>query len=122
MLVCGLFGLSFLVGALFNLGRAGYEYYAYQVGTPTTATIVRCWSSGKSGACYGTWSVGGVSQTGEVSGGRFREGQSLDVHVNRGNAYTADSAGGLFYVVIGASIFGIGLGGALLRVAWRSRR
>jgi hypothetical protein len=123
MLVCGFFGLNFLAGGLFGLGRAGYEYHQYQVGTPTTATIVRCWSSRQSGACYGRWSVGGVSQTGEVSSGeRHREGESLDVHINGGKAYTADSVGSPFYTVIGASFLGIGLGGALLRVAWRSRR
>jgi hypothetical protein len=98
-LIGGLFALNFLVRGLIGLGGTAYDYYKYQVGTPTTATIDHCVSSGKSSTCYGTWSVGGVSQTGEIRGGLPsgpRVGRSLDVHVNGGKAYTADSVGGLF--------------------------
>jgi hypothetical protein len=120
----GLFALNFLVGALISLGHASYDYYKYQVGTPTTATIDHCVPSGKSSTCYGTWSVGGVSQTGEIRGGLPsgpRIGRSLDVHVSDGKAYTADSVGGLFYLVIGAGILGIVMGVFILRGVWRNR-
>ena len=126
MLVMGLFGINFLVGGLVGLGASLYEFYGYQVGTPTTATVDHCVRSGKSSStCYGTWSVGGVSQTGKIAGGLpsgSGVGRSLDVHVSGGKAYTADSVGGRFYVVIGVGILGVGLGVALLRGAWRNRR
>src|SRR5215472_10731467 len=91
-LVPGLLGLNFLVGGLIALGVTAYDLYEYRSGTPTTATIDHCVSSGKSSTCYGTWSVGGASQTGEIRGGLPsgpRIGRSLDVHVSGAKAYTA---------------------------------
>ena len=87
---------------LFGLGLQARDIYGYQVGTPTTATVDRCVASRNSTNCYGTWSVGGRSQTGPIHGaGRNdRVGSTLDVHVSGGTAYAASSGQWSSYVGI----------------------
>jgi hypothetical protein len=64
----------------------------YRVGTPTTATVTHC-SGGRGGSCAGTWSIGGVPQSGDIEYGfmfsTYSVGSSLDVRVSGGTAYTA---------------------------------
>ena len=87
---------------LFGLGYQARDIYEYHVGAPTTATIDRCVPSGKSTTCYGTWSVGGRSQTGPIHGAgkSDRVGSSLDVHVSGGTAYAASTGHWSSYVGI----------------------
>jgi hypothetical protein len=91
--------LSFLVliflGQGVNwLGGNMLAWYDYRAGTPTTATIDRCVShtsrSGTYETCEGTWSVGGLSQTGPIKGiGNAYAGSQVDVHVRGSTAYVA---------------------------------
>jgi hypothetical protein len=48
------------------VGTCALRFYRYESGTPTTATVVRCEGGPKSRACYGTWNIGGRSQTGLI--------------------------------------------------------
>ena len=69
------------------VGMSAFRFHQYEVGTPTTATVVRCGAGPKSSGCYGTWSVGGQSQTGLIHGPSGPVGSSVDVHVRDGTAY-----------------------------------
>jgi hypothetical protein len=87
-----------------------HDFYQYRVGTPTTATVAgdctKVTGGGKN--CPGTWSIDGVSHSGQIKTG-FRTpsaGSSLDVRVSGGTAYTADESlqpfalgGGLLLVI-----------------------
>ena len=86
--------------ALFMIGSSAWDFYQYHVGTPTTATIVRCTASRNANNCYGTWSVGGESHTGPIAGAGkgLRIGSSVDVRVRGDTAYTAATADWHFYV------------------------
>jgi hypothetical protein len=55
--------------------------------------------------CTGTWSIGGVSQTGVIVGGRegFLIGSTVDVRVLDGKAYTARGTAWRFVAGAGAS-------------------
>jgi hypothetical protein len=72
---------------------AGHSIYAYSVGTPTTAKVVSCYTSGKSRHCTGTWTVDGATQTGKIDGtGKGNHtGETLNVRVHDGTAYTKGS-------------------------------
>jgi hypothetical protein len=80
-----------------------HDFNQYRVGTPTTATVTQCTLGGRGGHCEGTWSIGGVSQHGNIKHGQFVRaptvGSTLDVRVGGGTAYTA-----------GASLPGFGIG------------
>ena len=76
-----------LLSSLVLVGMSAYRFHQYEVGTPTTATVVRCGAGPKSSGFYGTWSVGGQSQTGLIHGSSGPVGSSVDVHVRDGTAY-----------------------------------
>jgi hypothetical protein len=122
-------------------GTAAYNFYAYQAGTPTTATIEK-YNHGCVGAhsgvigtlvdtnplfdflsvdtCTGTWSVGGTSQSGPIVGVRSIQphGSSLDVRVLGGKAYTATSEMHSLLWATGIAIPGI----AIALIVWWRRR
>lgn len=80
------------LGSWLPVGLTANKFYRYQIGTPTTATIVRCVPLSRGGLdCHGTWNVGGRSQTGPINDvpKPGAEGSSLDVHVDDGDAYAA---------------------------------
>lgn len=83
---------------LYMFGHLVWDAYAYQVGTPATATDVSCRGDANSDDpnvnCSGTWSIAGQSRgpIREVPGS-WKFGQSLDVRVHRGTAYAAGSTG-----------------------------
>jgi hypothetical protein len=62
------------------------KFDGYRVGTPTTATVTDC-TTGKNSFCFGTWSVGGVSQGGDLP--KASVGSKVEVRVSNGKAYTA---------------------------------
>jgi hypothetical protein len=75
-----------VVGGLYFL-PVGCLNYTNFLRTQTTATIDHC---DNDTTCYGRWSVGGVSQTGQIYGdfhGDHPVGSDVDVHVWRGHAY-----------------------------------
>src|SRR5262249_32604803 len=82
VIVTPLLLLSFVL-----VGMSAYRFHQYEVGTPTTATVVRCGTGPKSSGCQGTWSVSGRSQTGPIHGPSGPVGSSVDVHVSDGTAY-----------------------------------
>jgi hypothetical protein len=89
--------LSVVFSLAFGIGAC--QFYLYHSGTPTTATLERCVSAGKTRTpnCYGRWSVGGQSKTGRIEQGLGRDhsiGSTLDVRVrgDSGTAYTAGAA------------------------------
>jgi hypothetical protein len=73
--------------SLVCFGMAAYRFHRYEAGTPTTATVVRCDSGPHNSGCYGTWNVGGHSQTGVIHGPSGPVGSAVDVRVNDGVAY-----------------------------------
>ena len=117
---------------LYMFGDLVWDVYGYQVGTPATATDVRC--RGDTDAanvwCSGTWSVGGQSRNGPIHRvpENWKFGQPLDVRAHGGTAFAAGSTGwrlastALFFLVVIA----MSLGGfrALDRRwrRWRTRR
>jgi hypothetical protein len=101
--------IVFVVVLLGFAGFAVHTFYAYSVGTPATATVVSCHSSGKSTTCTGTWTINGSTQSGKIDGNGkdYHTGQTLDVHVHDGTAYSRGSLSsylwpGLFFVGFGA--------------------
>lgn len=104
---------------LYMFGDLVWDVYGYQVGTPATATDVRCrgavGSDDPNVNCSGTWSVGGQSRKGPIHRvpENWRLGQSLDVHAHGGTAFAAGSTGWrlgasilVFVVVITMSLGG----------------
>jgi hypothetical protein len=100
---------------LYSFGSGAYNFYGYRAGTPTTATVSSCHHNrtGRRGNmfnfveprdCTGTWSIGGVSQTGVIVGGRegFLTGSTVDVRVLDGKAYTAKGTAWRFVAGLGA--------------------
>src|SRR5262249_688564 len=77
-----------VLGGLYFLAVGGLNYIN-ALRTPTTAaTIDHC---DNETTCYGTWRVGGVSQTGRIYGdfrGDHPVGSQVDVHMWRGRAYS----------------------------------
>jgi hypothetical protein len=66
--------------------------YAYQVGTPSTATIDHCTSHRRGYSCTATWNINGTSSSGPVEGLKGSlpvDGQKEQVRVHDGTAYTA---------------------------------
>jgi hypothetical protein len=76
-----------LLVSLVCFGISAHRFYRYEAGTPTTATVVRCESHGKGSTCYGTWNVGGQSQTGLIRGPSGPVGSTVGVRVSDGTAY-----------------------------------
>ena len=112
----GMFVLTFWFGA--------YDFYLGHAGTLTTATIDHCRYSGKSSVCYGTWSVGGQSQTGQIvpgTGDLYPAGTRMDVRVRSGS-HTAHPAGGVanVFLEISAGIAVVIVG--LIVITLRGRR
>jgi hypothetical protein len=119
-----LFSIFFIVLGLYFLSFSALQFYGYHVGTPTTATDIRCRDgvpgSGSvseadfrlssfrlSEGCTATWEVHGQSGAGPIVG--VQHLGSADVHVSGGTAYTAPSSsrfflghvfGGLFLIVV----------------------
>jgi DivIVA domain-containing protein len=112
----------FVVVALIPFGIGAHIMYMYVSGTPTTATIIRCHKEGTRTViptCTATWSVGGESHTGTISGhfGGYPRDTVVNVHVRGGGAYTATS--GLLYFAFGMPGFIVIAVGSL--GAWRVR-
>jgi hypothetical protein len=102
------------------LGFGAYEFYQYQSGTPTTATIDHCGHSGGGPRCTGTWSLGGAPHSGSIKGNEeYPDGSSVDVRVHGGAAYTA-SAGNEGFLAGGLTLamFAVLLA---LSMLWRRR-
>jgi hypothetical protein len=76
---------------LVPFGAGEYEFHAYRVGTPTTATNVHCVRGSRTLQCTGAWSVGGESHSGKIIGVRHFDGSTLDVRVRGDTAYTPDA-------------------------------
>ena len=98
------FMIVFVGLALTMFYFSAMRFYDYRVGTPTTATVSYC-TTGKGSFCWGTWSVGGVSQAGKVP--KASVGSQLDVHVTNGKAYTASSWHAA--AVVGGVLLGIAI-------------
>jgi hypothetical protein len=103
--------LLLLLAFVFTLGVSVGDVYGYYAGTPTRATITHCSTNSRGGEiCTGTWSVGGVSHTGQIEAhAYYPAGSSLDVRVDRDLAYATPWRDWGFYVRI---LFGI--------LSWRS--
>ena len=98
---------------LYFLYDSARDFFGYQFGTPTTATIIRCNTAqrGHSTGCTATWSIDGQSHTGPIVGGFTPEnggGFAIQhVHVSGGTAYPGPSLGivsllfGGFFVLLG---------------------
>jgi hypothetical protein len=110
-------------------GDLVWDVYGYQIGTPATATDVRCLGDTESAnvRCSGTWSVGGQSRNGPIHRvpENWKFGQPLDVHAHGATAFAAGSTGWrltatmlLFLVVIAMSLGGF----RALGRRWRARR
>lgn len=93
---------------LFFLYMGADVIYRYQVGTPTKVTVTYC-TKGKGSSCYGTWTINGVSRTGQIQesfGGDHPVGSSLDAHVWGRTAYTSTAGypllgfGGVLTVIV----------------------
>jgi hypothetical protein len=80
-----------IICVVLGVGFGAYNIYQYHVGTPATATDVRCVHVSRNTTCTGTWSVAGNSQNGPILGPGRRDGSTLNVRVRGGAAYTADS-------------------------------
>jgi hypothetical protein len=122
-----LFAIFFVALGLYFLSFSARQLYGYQVGTPTTATGIKCrdgapdsHTSGDpislssltlSEGCTAAWSVGGQSQTGPIVGVRHL-GSSLAVHVKGGTAFTAPLVGWFFFghILFGFFLIVLGLG------------
>jgi hypothetical protein len=75
--------LAVLAFVMFFVGARNFDHY--RAGTPTTATVTHCSTPSD---CRGTWSIGGVSQTGPIAV-EFSTpsvGSSVDVRVRDGKA------------------------------------
>jgi hypothetical protein len=98
---------------LYFLYDSARDFFGYQFGTPTTATIISCNTAqrGHSTGCTATWSIDGQSHTGPIVGGFTPEkggGFAIQhVHVSGGTAYPGPSLGivsllfGGFFVLLG---------------------
>ncbi|HTQ18506.1 hypothetical protein [Mycobacterium sp.] len=107
-LAARLFAIAGVAVSLGFFGIGAYDYYAYLVGTSTTATINYCRTQPVGYECVGTWSVGGQPHTGKVQGlqlHRSSHDSPLNVRVLGDKAYTA---------VSGLSFAGYGLVAGLL--------
>lgn len=129
VLVVGVLTLLFIAGAgLHELRRTWYPAYQYEVGTRTTATVVRCEESRAKVrliTCTGTWTVNGQSQSGPIDDGfdkNLAAGSSLAVHVKDGTAYTAHSVATAIFFVALFGLLLIGLCALLIRGVWSIRR
>lgn len=83
-----IFEIVLALGALIVFAAGGVEFSEYLTGTPTTATITYC-TGGRSISCEGTWSIGGVSQSGAIE--TFSDpsvGSTVGVRVSGGKART----------------------------------
>jgi hypothetical protein len=104
--------VSLAVG-LYFFYDASRDFFGYQFGTPTIATIISCSSAqrGHNSGCTATWSIDGQSHTGPIvggftpdKGGRFA---IQHVHVSGGTAYSGPHLGivpllfGGFFVLLG---------------------
>lgn len=78
--------IIFVGVALFMFFLSAKSFYEYRVGTPTTATVTHC-TTGKGSFCWGTWSIGGVSQSGRLP--QASVGSNQNVRVSNGKAYAA---------------------------------
>jgi hypothetical protein len=94
---------------LFCLAGGAHEFYEYRAGTPTTATVVSCYS-GRYPTCQGTWTIDGANYTGKMPSTLFNHyevGSSHDIRVNDGKAYSTASvrawllrAGGIVVLIV----------------------
>jgi DivIVA domain-containing protein len=117
---------------LYMFGDLVWDVYGYQVGTPATATDVRCRGDADTAnaRCSGNWSVGGQSRNGPIHRvpENWKFGQPLDVHAHGGTAFAAGSTGWrlaatilVFLVVIAMSLGGFRALDRRWR-RWRTRR
>jgi hypothetical protein len=111
--------IVFVVLLVGFVGFAVHSFYAYSVGKPTTAKVVSC-TSGKSRHCTGRWTIDGATQTGKIDGNSkdLRTGQTVDVHVYDGTAYTRGSLWGWLW----PGVFFIGFGALAVWGRIRKRR
>ena len=122
---------------LFMFGTLARDFYGYRVGTPVTATDVRCWGGPADGdgndphyRCIGTWSIGGQSRTGSIERvpGDWISQPSLNVRVHGDTAYGEGSSGWRFGLSLLFLVFVITLFLGGFRAVdrrwrrWRSRR
>jgi hypothetical protein len=105
---------------LLYFGEGVYDSYGYFAGTPTTATVTSCKAPrSRNGGflrvlrerkCKGTWSVGGRSHTGRITGPHdgYESNQSVDVSVLGNTAFTAAGATWQFLAAgISAALIGL---------------
>ena len=112
---------------LFAIAFHGRDIYEYHVGTPTKATVDRCDTHGRHPTCYGTWSIGGRSQTGPIHGADKKNdpvGSTLDVHVSGGTAYTAPGASylNILFSTLFTALIAFGAWKGITRMFGGSRR
>jgi hypothetical protein len=106
--------LVFSIGGAWNSDRVGLKpWYEYRVGTPTTATVTSCVENTfpPVRSCTASWSIGGQSQVGLISGPvkGIPVGSQVDVHVRGDTAYMPYWAfpvyDGIFAAILAASVF-----------------
>jgi hypothetical protein len=122
-------GFCVFGGLFFGIELGVLHAVAYRLGTPTTATIDHCASHsslhGDDETCYGTWGVGGKSNTGPIIGDYDRHGvgSRVDVHLfsRRDGSYAALTAseGRPNYLWTSGGVLAIGTGSVLM---WSARR
>ncbi len=125
-----LFAIFCVIAGLNVFGAGALLAYDDSLGTPTTATIDRCaphvvddFRNGSTDqkvdyqTCDGSWSVGGVSQTGQIRGKFYGDhllGSRVEVHVRGGTAYQREPRsalniwfmiGGFVAIVSGVVLF-----------------
>jgi hypothetical protein len=118
--------IAAVAAAVVFLGLAAYDFGAYLLGTPATATTQQCVDSTDSTvSCTGTWTVGGKADSGPIVGDLSNRydisGKSLGVRVVGGRAYTPDSGLPKVYWGLTALLISMAIAGRRLRVWWRGQ-
>jgi hypothetical protein len=116
--------IAAVAAAVVFFGLAAYDFCAYLVGTPATATTQHCVDSTDSTvSCTGKWTVGGNSYSGPIVGdlgNRYDiSGKSLDVRVHGDSAYRPDSGLPKVYFGLFALIIALAFDGRRVRDLWR---
>ena len=110
------FMTAFTILALGAFFFSALDFYRYQVGTPTTATVTSCVSS----YCNGTWTIGGVPHNDQLPQ-KAPVGSTVDAHVSNGKAHSATTwqkgvlfGGGFLLIVIVVYVVGRSRTGTLI--------
>lgn len=92
--VARMFAAGGVAVTLSFFGVAGYDYYAYLVGTPTQAEVVSCVGERVGFACTVTWDAAGQSHVEKLEGTathRHDHGSHIDIRVHHDKAFVAFS-------------------------------